>query len=79
VLIGAAGSILWLKKQGKIGSISSFNKVSSNVSLTSQEKKIVKYIEEARLAGMSTSVIRANLIKAGWTREQINNAFYSLK
>ena len=79
VLIGAAGSILWLKKQGKIGSISSFNKVSSNVSLTSQEKKIVRYIEEARLAGMSTSVIRANLIKAGWTREQINNAFSSLK
>ncbi len=78
VLIGAIGSIIWLKKQGKIGGGSSSKNYTKGPGLTGSERKIVKYIEDARSAGMKTSDIRVNLSKAGWTKEQINNAFSSI-
>ncbi|MBS3156484.1 PKD domain-containing protein [Candidatus Woesearchaeota archaeon] len=79
VLIGAAGSILWLRKQGKIGGNSSSDKFSRGMDLTRQEKKIVRYIEDARSTGMNTAQIRKNLVQAGWTKDQIDNAFSSFR
>ena len=79
ILGGGIGTLVWMRRQEKLGRVFSSSAKQGKQPLTNQEKKIVTYIKEARAAGMKDSEIKSSLIKSGWKGAQVENAFSSLR